>query len=324
MTGGGTEGGADGGAGIGVGVADASPWHVVANFGASVAVRPVADDGRDDAVGGAETPPEQALPLRSLPLLVAGDRVRCAADSGGARRVVELLPRTSVLERPDQRGRPKPLAANLTHLAVVSAAPPGIDTLLIDEFCVGAQRAGIGALIVVNKADLLDEGSHAAVRAMLDVYADVGHPVVLVDARSETGVAPLERELAGRTAALVGASGVGKSSIVQRLLPDLEVRIGAISASTGLGAHTTSVTLRYALPCGGAVIDSPGVRRYSVAHVDARDVRAGYREIARLAAGCRFGDCAHVVEPGCAVREGLERGTVARWRYANYRKLAGV
>ena len=262
--------------------------------------------------------------MRSLPLLVAGDRVRCEAGEGGALRATALVPRTGVLARPDHRGQPKPLAANLTHLGIVSAAPPGIDTLLIDEFCVGAALAGIEAMIVVNKADLLDEPSVRAVRAMLEVYAALGHPAVLIDARSESGMAPLESVLVGRTLALVGASGVGKSSIVQRLLPDLDVRVGEISASTGLGAHTTSVTFRYALPGGGVVIDSPGVRRYSVAHLEPGDVRSGYREIATLARECRFGDCAHVVEPGCAVRDGLERGTVAPWRYANYRKLAGL
>ena len=238
--------------------------------------------------------------------------------------MTELLERRSVLARPDHRGHPKPLAANLTHLAIVSAEPPGIDTLLVDEFCVGALAAGIEPLVVVNKADLLDGAEREAVLALLAVYRDVGHPATLVDARSEAGVAALEAELAGRTVALVGASGVGKSSIVQQLLPDLDVRVGAVSAATGLGSHTTSVTHRYALPGGGAVIDSPGVRRYSVAHAAPADVRAGYLEIARFGTDCRYRDCAHVVEPGCRVRAALEAGDVAPWRYANYRKLAGL
>ena len=269
-------------------------------------------------------PLAQAIPLRSLPLLVAGDEVRCEAGRDGALRVVELLPRTGVLARPDHRGHPKALAANLTHLGIVTAAPPGIDTLLIDEFCIGAHRAGIEPLVIVNKGDLLDDAAREEARAMLAVYADVGYPTALVDARDAAGIAPLVDELAGRAAALVGASGVGKSSIIQCLLPDLDVRVGAVSEATGLGSHTTSVTLRYALPGGGAVIDSPGVRRYSVAHADPLDVRAGYREIARLSDGCRYRDCAHVVEPDCAVRDALDAGTVAAWRYANYRKLAGA
>ena len=333
---------------------------VIANFGASVAVTRLAIDsvpvvgavraGRREQVPerGSETAadaraaPEpssepidgsdvaRAVPLRSLPLLVAGDRVRCEREAGGSLRVVELLPRRSVLERPDHRGRPKPLAANLTHLGIVSAAPPGIDTLLIDEFSVGARRAGIEPLVIVNKADRLSEEARRAVEALLAVYAAAAHPTLLVDAKSEAGLEPLrawlgERpvgaEPCARTVALVGASGVGKSSIVQRLLPDREVRIGAISAATGLGSHTTSVTFLYELPEGGAVIDSPGVRRYSVAHLDPADVRAGYRDIAAIAERCRYRDCAHAAEPGCAVHEALETGALARWRHANFRKL---
>lgn len=290
--------------------------HVVANHRSGVAVRRVGEDA-PEAVS-------RAVPLRHLPLLVAGDRVRCEDAGEGMLRVVELLERRTVLARPDRRGQPKPLAANLTHLAIVSADPPGIDTLLVDEFCIGALAAGIEPLVVVNKADLLDEAAREAVRALLAVYAEVGHPTALVDARTAHGVEPLATALAGRTAALVGASGVGKSSIVQRLLPDLELRIGAVSATTGLGAHTTSVTYRYSLPDGGAVIDSPGVRRYSVAHATPAEVREGYLEIARLGRECRYRDCAHVAEPDCRVREALEAGTIASWRYANYRKLAGL
>lgn len=291
--------------------------RVVANFGATVAFR-WANDTNDSG------PVEQAVPLRQLPLLVAGDRVQCAAESGGAFRVTALEPRSSALERADHRGRAKPLAANLSHLAIVSAAPPGIDTRLIDEFCVSAWQAGIDALVVINKADLLDVDERSRAEAVLDTYRQVGHPAVMIDAKSDAGLEPLRAELGGRSIALVGASGVGKSSIVKRLLPDLDVRIGAVSRATGLGAHTTSVTFCYALPGGGTVVDSPGVRRYAVAHIDATDVRAGFREMARLAEQCRFGNCSHVVEPACAVRDAVESGEVAAWRYENYRALAGI
>lgn len=129
-------------------------------------------------------------------------------------------------------------------------------------------------------------------------------------------------QLPGRVLVLVGASGVGKSSIIGRLLPDRDVRVGAVSAATGLGAHTTSVTCWYALEGGGAVIDSPGVRQFPVTHLRATDLRAGYREIARAGERCRFGDCTHRVEPGCAVLDALASGEIAAWRYANYSKLS--
>ncbi len=284
---------------------------MIANLGRALVV--------DDA--GA---PRQVMPLRQLPLVVAGDLVRLATDAAGVERVVELLPRATLLERPGEHGRDKALAANLTHLAIVSAAPPGIDTMLIDQFCIGARRGGLEAIVVVNKIELLDEARRGRVATMLAAYAAAGHPTVTCDAKADGGLAELRTELADRAVALVGASGVGKSSIVSALLPDLDVRVGAVSATTGLGAHTTSVTCWYDLPDGGALVDSPGVRQYAVETLTNADVRAGYAEIRLLAEGCRFNDCSHVVEPGCAVRGALDAGTLAAFRYANYRRLAGV
>ena len=220
------------------------------------------------------------------------------------------------------RGVVRPLAANLTHLAIVSADPPGIDTLLVDQLCVAAELAGVSAIVVINKADRLDQAGRRECDELLAVYRQVGYPSVLVDTRSDRALQPLLDELSARTVVLVGASGVGKSSIVQRLLPDLDVRTGAISEATGFGAHTTSVTFWYDLSQGAAIIDSPGVRQFSVEHVTPANVRYGYRELSEAAAGCRFNNCAHDVEPGCAVKVAVEAGEIASWRYANYRKLA--
>ena len=285
--------------------------RVVANLGRALVV---------DADGG----PRQVMPLRQLPLVVAGDLVRLANDAAGVERAVELLPRATLLERPGEHGRDKALAANLTHLAIVSAAPPGIDTLLIDQFCIGARRGGLEAIVVVNKTGLLDDVRRERVATMLAGYAAAGHPTVACDAKAEGGLAGLRAQLADRAVALVGASGVGKSSIVAALLPDRDVRTRAVSATTGLGAHTTSVTCWYDLPDGGALVDSPGVRQYAVETLTREDVRAGYAEIRTLSEGCRFNDCSHVVEPGCAVRAALDDGALAAFRYANYRRLTGV
>ncbi|MEE9320589.1 MAG: ribosome small subunit-dependent GTPase A [Granulosicoccus sp.] len=283
--------------------------RVIANFGATVAVR---RHGQTEII--------QATPLRSLPLLVSGDLVVIDADDETNVRVTELLPRSSVLQRADRR-QLKPLAANLTHLGIVSAAPPGIDTLLIDQLCLAANRAGVSAIILFNKADLLTGEALDEARRWLAVYQSIGYPAVMIDTKTPGGMQPLLDELPGRILTLVGASGVGKSSIVQQLLPDLEVRIGAISRATGMGSHTTSVTCWYDLPDNAGIIDSPGVRQYSVAHLSARDVRLGYLELAEIAQACRFGDCSHQVEPGCAVQQALADGAIADWRFANYQKL---
>lgn len=264
------------------------------------------------------------MPLTKLPQLVAGDAVECDQEQGSSLRVVRLIERDGVLLKKDHRGMDKPLAANVSHLAIISASKPGIDSLLIDQFCVAAELAGIGAIVVINKADLLNDQQHRECMAMLKVYHNVGYPALLIDTKTDGEMDTLEAELSGKTAVLVGASGVGKSSIVQRLLPDLDVRVGAISAVTGFGAHTTSVTFWYELVGGGSIIDSPGVRQYSVAHLSAADVRYGYKDLANAAQDCKFSNCSHAVEPGCAVQSGLKSGAIAQWRYDNYCKLAEI
>ncbi len=285
----------------------------MANFGATVAF------AARNAPAGALC---QAHLPRSLPMIVAGDRVRIAADGDGW-KVTELLPRDSVLSRPDRRGQPRPLAANLTHLGVVAATPPGLDTLLIDQFCIAAADCGLDAMIIINKQDLLAPDERAAAEAIVAGYRAAGHEACLMHTQDDTGMAPLVALLPGKSFALVGASGAGKSSIVQQLLPDEAIRIGAVSAVTGLGAHTTSVTWWYPLGDGASIIDSPGVRQYSLAHLDHDVIRQGYRDIGRLAGDCRFANCRHLQEPGCAVRAAVGRGELAAWRYANYVKLLG-
>lgn len=282
--------------------------RVIANLRSMVAVQIEGSDGF-----------EKAYPLQNLPLLVAGDRVTCQRQDSTL-RVVELVPRNSVLERADKYSV-KPLAANLTDLGIVSASPPGIDALLIDQFCLAAYRAGVGALIIINKKDRMSAAERHAAEQMAETYRSVGHIAVLIDTKTQEGMQALLQELPDRSITLVGASGVGKSSIIQRLLPDRELRIGAVSEATGLGAHTTSVTYWYDLPMHGAIVDSPGVRQYSVAHLDKSIVRQGFSEIADAGAGCRFGDCSHTVEPHCAVQDGVADGSIKQWRYENYLKL---
>ena len=282
--------------------------RVVANFRATVALQLQGN-----------TTYEKGYPLKNLSLLVAGDEVLCRREDG-VLRVHELLSRRSVLERAD-RHWVKPLAANLTHLGIVSANPPGIDTLLIDQFCVAACRAGVSALIIFNKVDRMTVEEREQVQSLVKTYQQIGYPAVMVDTKTEQGMQPLLEELVDRSVVLVGASGVGKSSIIQRLLPDRELRIGAVSKATGFGSHTTSVTYWYELPQGGSMIDSPGVRQYSVSHLDPQTVREGFFEMADASAECRFGNCTHTVEPGCAVLDAKATGDIAQWRYDNYCKL---
>ncbi len=286
------------------------PVRVVANFGAAVAVL-----SKDGVI-------RRASPLSRVPQLVAGDLVFCEAEKNTQQlRVVELIERKTQLARPDRRGQSKPLASNISHLAIVCAKPPGIDQLLIDQFCVAADAAGMGAIIVLNKTDLLDDVEVAQAEQWLACYRQLGYSAISINTRSKPAIALLLEELERKSVALVGASGVGKSSIVQQILPDLEIRTGAISAATGFGAHTTTVTYWYNLPGEGALIDSPGVRQFTVAHLSVADVRSGFIEIEEYGHNCRFSNCIHTVEPNCAVREAVGQGNIAAWRYENYKKL---
>ena len=291
---------------------------VLANFGHAVAVQ--LPDGRV----------VRAQPLQKIALLVAGDRVVCEQpleDDEQTWRVVELVKRRTVLTRPDRRGKLKALAANVTQLLVVCAPRPAPDTLLLDQFLAAGRNAGIEPVLVLNKSDLLPAVASPSDQdplTLLAAYADAGFATLTCHTTSAEGLQSLHECIGGETSVLVGQSGVGKSSIADVLLPDQDIRIGAISAATGAGAHTTTVSFYYELESGGALIDSPGVREFLVDHLDAQELRAGYPEIDGFAAECRFHNCAHAAEPDCAVKQAISEGSLATFRYDNWLKLSSA
>jgi ribosome biogenesis GTPase / thiamine phosphate phosphatase len=249
---------------------------------------------------------------------VCGDNVRCRDDPHhGEVHAIEVLPRQTALYRSNARGGVEAVLANLSLLLVVIAPMPPPDPFVADRYLAAAESAGVTATPVLNKAEL---GIDAAVRAQLDVYAAAGYDCMTVSATTGDGVDALLSACAGHIAALVGQSGVGKSSLVRRLAPDVEVEIGGLMREEA-GRHTTTVSRLYELPGGGKLIDSPGVRDFAPAvdHLDPRTM--GFREVARLAPGCRFSDCRHMREPACAVRQGVESGSMDARRYESYRRL---
>lgn len=292
---------------------------VVANFGSAAAVINT-DDTHDATV-------YRAIPLKKLELIVAGDRVVCSGPNQHELRVSELLPRDTLLARPDRRHQLKPLAANVTLMIIVGAVVPRWETRLIDQFCVVAENAGIEAAVLINKTDLIDESvsagqTRAELHDLIQQYQQIGYRAATTNATATGGVDTLYDLIRGHTAVLVGQSGVGKSSIIQHLLPDIAIRTGAISAATGVGAHTTTVSYRYELPeLNAALIDSPGVRQFPVDHLSTTDVMRGFIDIRALAAHCRFNNCSHDHEPGCAVREGVTNGEIATGRFENFLSL---
>ena len=211
------------------------------------------------------------------------------------------------------------MAANVERMAIVCAPQPPPDPSLLDRYCIGAEVLGIEPCLVINKADLL-EGSRAEQEAgmLREEFSAIDYPVLTVSAVSGVGLNTLRAVLKGHTSVFVGPSGVGKSSLINALVPDMAARTAELSSASGEGRHTTTTARLYHLPEGGDVIDSPGVRDFRLWPMKAIELAGGFPEFLALAGQCRFQDCRHLSEPGCAVREAVGRGAVPRRRYESY------
>lgn len=253
---------------------------------------------------------------------VCVDDVRWEPTSGGGDDgiVTELLPRRTELARPDRRGRTEVVAANMSQVIIVIAPRPEPDLGLVDRYLAAAELADIDAAIVANKQDLS--------RLELSEYATIGYPVIEASAKQPATLAALRDALRDATSIFVGQSGVGKSSLLNALIPGLKARTNALSASSGEGRHTTTASILHHLTGGGEVIDSPGVRDYAPPPVDEQRLATGFREFRQLAGACRFANCMHVAEPDCGVKTAVENGTVSARRYESYvhllRRHAGL
>jgi ribosome biogenesis GTPase len=252
--------------------------------------------------------------------IVCGDEVLWRRDVDPGRGIIlERLPRRSALVRTNASGVAETLVANVTQLVVLVAPEPEPDFFIVDRYLAAAELLGLRAAVVRNKSDLEDPSGEIAKE--LANYARIGYRVAECSARTPDGVAALEPLLAGETSVLVGQSGVGKSSLANRLLPGLAAATAELSRATAEGRHVTSVATLHALPHGGELIDSPGVRDFAPAVELLGDAAAGFREIAAAAPGCRFADCRHLKEPDCAVRAAVEAATILPRRYESYRRL---
>ena len=286
---------------------------VIAHFGVQVEV---------EAEQGEEAGQVFRCHLRAnLPALVTGDRVVWRAGNQGIGVIVAQLPRNTELCRPDSRGQLKPVAANVDLIVIVFAPAPEPHANLIDRYLVAAEHAGIRPLLLLNKADLIDEQNAPALNALLAVYRQLGYPLLEVSAHHGEGMAQLQKVLDGHISVFVGQSGVGKSSLVNSLLPDVQTRVGELSEWSGQGQHTTTTARLYHFPGGGELIDSPGIREFGLVHVSRADVEAGFIEFNDLLGTCRFRDCKHDREPGCALLGALEDGRIQPQRMHSYRSI---
>jgi ribosome biogenesis GTPase len=258
---------------------------------------------------------------RNLPSPVCGDRVVWQAGNNHTGVVVAVEPRQSLLERPDADNQIKPVAANINQILVVAAPPPALDIDLINSYLVAAEMTGIQPVLVLNKIDLLDKNALKKIKIRLKPYEDVPYKVIYASCETSHGLDDLVKCMQDNTSILVGQSGVGKSSLIQELLPNEELRVGALSESSGLGRHTTTATRLYHVPAGGELIDSPGVRSFRLGHVSRNELTNGFVEFRPYLGQCKFSDCRHKVEPDCAIREAIETSNISQERYDSFQRL---
>ena len=295
---------------------------VIKNTGSWVTVR------LDDGSGTLNCKMRGVLRLKGLrctnPVAV-GDIVNVEHRSGDTPVVGAIEPRRNyIIRRSSNLSKEfQIIAANLDQaVLVVTLVNPVTSTTFIDRFLATAEAYQVPAMLAFNKVDLLGTDE---LRGQLDelraTYERIGYPVVVMSAATGAGVDDLRSQLAGKMSLLSGNSGVGKSSIINLLVPDANVRVGDVSQTHHKGMHTTTFSELLDLPGGGAIIDTPGVKAFGTIDFERAQVAHYFPEIFKTSDECRFNNCTHTHEPGCAVRDAVERGEISQSRYTSYMSI---
>lgn len=255
----------------------------------------------------------------NLDVLVAGDRIIWQPEGNNQGVVVSLYPRASILARPTVKGLKKPVAANITQLIIVIAPKPEISWPLLDSYLIMAETLKLHAIILLNKVDLPCDSIK---QQLMNDYAQLNYPIVMISKNDPDSFHALKNALNHQVSVFVGQSGVGKSSLIASILPhENDIATGEISIGSELGKHTTSNSRYYHLPSGGALIDSPGVREFSLGDIEPTTIAQGYKEFSAYITQCKFRNCTHVDTPHCALIDALNQGAISATRYENFIKL---
>lgn len=257
----------------------------------------------------------------NLPSLVTGDKVIWRAGNQQNGIVTALQPRVTELCRTDSSGKLKPIAANVTLLAIVFAPLPTLYANLLDRYLIAAEHMAIKPLLIFNKVDLLNEYSYKEFSDLLTTYRSLNYQVLEVSSHNPDSIGELRQVLSHNTTVFVGQSGVGKSSLINTLLPDAAIKVGALSEFTHKGTHTTTTAKLFHLPSGGDLIDSPGIRDFALTHMDKTIIEVGFIEFRPFWGCCKFRNCQHQQEPGCALLSAVAEGKIRPERMASYRHI---
>jgi len=284
---------------------------IITHFGTQVVVESTNPNGEKQ---------EQRCHFRSnLGSLVTGDKVVwCAGNPMGV--VVAVLPRRSALHRPDPYGDLKTIAANIDQLIIVIAPYPEAHANLVDRYLIAAHTVNLEPVILINKSDAIDEKIKPKMDLLEKTYRDLGYKVVKISTLTKESLDDLQSLLNNKISVFVGQSGVGKSSLINVLIPDAQLRVGNLSERQQ-GTHTTTSAVLLHFPTGGDLIDSPGIREFGLWHMDAEEILEGFIEFRPYLGHCKFRDCSHNHEPNCALLKALEKGDISQSRMDSYRSI---
>ena len=262
---------------------------------------------------------------RTVDSVVCGDNVMFSKednDDSAVTGVIEIVKdRHSLLSRPDFYDGIKPIAANIDQIIIVSSVLPVLSLNIIDRYLVACEDTGIQPVIVLNKVELMSDEERRETQTALELYEKLGYRVMFTSCKSGEGIEALSQLLGDKISVFVGQSGVGKSSLINQILPGADELVGEISDNSGLGQHTTTAAKLLHIPTGGDLIDSPGVREFALWHLPHERVTWGFIEFRDFLGGCKFRDCKHLNDPGCLLRQAVEDGQIDAQRFDSYHRI---
>ena len=260
---------------------------------------------------------------RNLGALVCGDQViwQAALADNNEGVIIAVEERQSLLQKPGFGGKLKPMAANIDQIVIVSAVLPEPKPYLIDRYLIAAENLPATPIILINKIDLLKDKDKKNIEKLVKDYQSIGYKVISSSNVTDHGFDDLLNSLQSHTSIFVGLSGVGKSSLINHLMPELNIRVGELSEASGEGTHTTTSSTLYSLPGDGVLIDSPGVRDFGLWNTSADEILNGFIELHDYIGHCKFSNCSHIHEPGCAIQQALKDNKISQQRFNNYQKI---